>query len=399
MAYLPSPGEASPVAATNLVVCSTGLGSAERKALEQICANFKNAIYEGDLTDRTTHLIAQSADASSEKARVAKELNMPIVRPQWIFDSSGARVLDPPHPRYLLGKPPPPTSPPALLGQENASPQKIGQHREVRKPLSAKAPAPRVQAVAPPPTTAASAATNFVREPLPLLREAAVRGELSFDAAQEPFASNTESAHLLCGERYALDAPTGFLRQHALTGSTAGRAYTLRELIFGLRCSSLSHADYFLACVTHGVEPVLLLDKKVLIASVLPSSAAASTTTATASSSSSSSSSSTALSSSSAADSGAARLLEGPPLSLETAFAIDASSASSSSGDASAADANGTGAALGEEERSQLLGQLRDAADERAKLNAKVSALAHQLREQRLGMHEQQEFLEAAPVM
>ena len=48
------------------------------------------------------------------------------------------------------------------------------------------------------------------------------------------------------------------------------------------------------------------------------------------------------------------------------------------------------GAALGEEERSQLLGQLRDAADERAKLNAKVSALAHQLREQRIGMHEQQ---------
>ena len=97
---------------------------------------------------------------------------------------------------------------------------------------------------------------------------------------------------------------------------------------------------------------------------------------------------------------GAARLLEGPPLSLETAFAIDAASASSSSsGDASAADANGAGAALGEEERSQLLGQLRDAADERAKLNAKVSALAHQLREQRLGMHEQQEFLEAAPVM
>ena len=331
---------ASTGSAAAFVICSTGLSSTERRTLESAISGFANAVYEGDLTSRTTVLIAKSAEATSQKVSFARSLGLPIVMPAWVLDASDSETLEAPADRYIFLKGPVPkaaTAAAAALLDENRSPQTnpaavhLMNSGEARQPLSNAAPPP------------SATSRNFVREPLPLLREAAVRGEISLEA--QPL---TEASVVLCGEAHSLDSPTGFLRQHALTGSSAGRAYTLRELIFGLRCASLSHADYFLACVTHRVEPVLLTDKKLLVATVLPSTSGARPA---------------ALAGADGAGA-AARLLEGP-LRSETAAALD-----------------GAAPPLAPDERAQLLGELKDAADERARLNAQVQGLAARLRAQ-----------------
>lgn len=376
------------------VLCSTGLPAAERKALQSAIATLTSDVtYDGDLTDKTTHLIVSKLGQESEKLKVAKSLGLPIVFPSWVHESATAgHTLLPLTPKYL-----------ALPKGEAVDETAIAANSHLEL-LS-------------------------VREPLPLLREAAKRGELCLDPT-DPAAAGWKTI-LLCGDEYALDAPTGLLRQQGVTfaatgkhPSTAsrgsedgssptmlstGRAYTLRELLFALHCSSKPHSDYFLACVAHQIEPVLLLDKRMLIAAVMPSSpgresraslpqgavAGTATSAVTPASILAGAATSERATGCSAASSG--RLSSAPtmrmqareqmaPLSATATYAIkklasDGQLTPASSAPSSAGGPNG--GRMGAEERASLLLQLREAAEERAKLNAQVQHLTATLREER----------------
>lgn len=229
--------------ASSIVVCSTGLSGSERRLLEETI-DALGASYTGDLTDRTTHLVVRPPlhGQASEKLRVAAQLGIPIVTASWISDAAKSGLLELPKAHHLLSadvKPSPAPPGPAMT-------------------------------VGVTPDTVAEPACDFVDDPLTLLREATAGGKLALEIP-------TGGSATLCGRAHALDTPTGFVRQqlaHGLDrtpkGLAAGkRAYTLREMMFCLRCGGLSHADYFLACVNQGVEPVLLLDKKALISGVV----------------------------------------------------------------------------------------------------------------------------------
>lgn len=274
-----------------ITLCSTGLSTAERKALQVSIDVLSGACYDGDLTDRTTHLIAKPGQ-QSEKLKVARGLGLPIVLPAWLHDSAAAGTkLLPLVPKYVVQDP--------EINDENTSLNSANRRSSNHRRSSCSSVG----------TSCSRARTGVVlscvRDPLPLLRESTSRGELSFDP-QEPLAPSLQTI-TLCGEEYSLDAPTGFLRQHGLSLAAAGkrawssgngggegragrasgallavpshstgtgRAYTLRELLFALRCAGKAHADYFLACVAAEIEPVLLLDKQLLVSSVMPSSTA-----------------------------------------------------------------------------------------------------------------------------
>lgn len=290
----------------------------------------------------------------------ARRLNLPIVRPKWVFDSAanGGSMLLVLNSKYLSRVP----------LDENESPQQPTEPHAV-------------------------IATAFMRQPLALLREAAERGELdSLDPTSFPPSTTTLR---LCGQVYGLDVPTGLLRHHALMPLASGtggddptsnasrapsppRAYTLRELLFAVRCASLSHADYFLQCVMHSVEPVLLLDKRQLLQQVLPPMSDATgglTSTAEA----------YAASPSTASCDSASRLLEGP-LCRVTLAALDQRATPLSHRDTAEDDASVTTTTPGvgaSSESPSLLRELRDAAEDRVRLNAKVMSLSSQLQDER----------------
>ena len=71
-----------------VIACSTGLTGDLRRAVERACSNIDGATYEGDLTDRTTHLVAVRSAPASEKLRCARGLGLPIVLPGWLIDAA-----------------------------------------------------------------------------------------------------------------------------------------------------------------------------------------------------------------------------------------------------------------------------------------------------------------------
>ena len=357
-----------------VVFCSTGLASSERRSLEQAIGQLGRCQYHGDLTDRTTHLVAHDGAAPSEKVMCAKKLRLPIVRPKWIVDSAanGGTVLLPLDAKYLSRVPMDENEPPQ---QSEGAPQQPRQLQALPQP----------------------AVGGFVPDPLALLRVAAERGELSLEPTPLPASTTTVS---LCGQSYALDVPTGFKRHHTLMpvatsaddgsdarDSSAPRAYTLRELLFAVRCSSLSHSDYFLQCVLHACEPVLLLDKRALhqaCVTLMSDGGHGHASPPTAS----------------GGDEDASRLLEGP-LSMATLAAIDlratplklrppsaaaeadAASVATVTPSQLAAERRLDASSSAEDTTSSMRRQLQDAAEDRARLNAQVASLSARLQEER----------------
>ena len=54
-----------------VVLCSTGLPAAERRAIEQAISLLDDVMYHGDLTDRTTHLVATKIPSPPRPTRHA----------------------------------------------------------------------------------------------------------------------------------------------------------------------------------------------------------------------------------------------------------------------------------------------------------------------------------------
>ena len=116
-----------------VVFCSTGLASSERRSLEQAIGQLGRCQYHGDLTDRTTHLVAHDGAAPSEKVMCAKKLRLPIVRPKWIVDSAanGGTVLLPLDAKYLSRVPMDENEPPQ---QSEGAPQQPRQLQALPQP-------------------------------------------------------------------------------------------------------------------------------------------------------------------------------------------------------------------------------------------------------------------------
>ena len=410
------------MAGTNrLVVCSTGLTSEQRRSLDTAVASLAGAEYDGNLTDRTTHLVAVRSAPMTEKLRAARRLGLPIVWPSWLLDAAAdGSTLSPPQPHHVLqplsgvvvcvsgpafsaadrqavrldveavggayssvldascthivlsgapghkyqsalaqdlsqvapnavfvtsewltetlrlGSPqdeaqftpalvpvnvdelPPvperhtlalPSSTSRSLAETTASvlnaPPK---QRLAAKPLPPM-PTPSQQASAP--VSMPPALLEPIAEPLEILRAAVVAGSLSVDAP--PVSTGLPSTLFPTGTlsvgkaSYRLDTLTGMRRHRAVAAALdesstglpalmgpqfaadapppppgAGRPYSLRELAFAVRCARLSHADYFLACLTASIDPVLLLDKKLLFGAVFGAQGARAGTTAAA---------------------------------------------------------------------------------------------------------------------
>ena len=83
-----------------VVFCSTGLSSAERLRLEDAIGKL-GLVYDGNLTDRTTHLVATRVHSASEKIKAAHRLGLPIVLPRWVLDGAEAGRLGPLHGEHL----------------------------------------------------------------------------------------------------------------------------------------------------------------------------------------------------------------------------------------------------------------------------------------------------------
>ena len=87
-------------------ISSTGLPHADRARLENSVRALGGA-YAGDLTDRTTHLVATKIHPRSAKLACALKLGLPIVLPQWVHASGTAGEPLPLGPHHV---------PPALSG-------------------------------------------------------------------------------------------------------------------------------------------------------------------------------------------------------------------------------------------------------------------------------------------
>ena len=74
-------------------ISSTGLPHADRARLENSVRALGGA-YAGDLTDRTTHLVATKIHPRSAKLACALKLGLPIVLPQWVH-ASGTALSEP----------------------------------------------------------------------------------------------------------------------------------------------------------------------------------------------------------------------------------------------------------------------------------------------------------------
>ena len=77
-----------------LVLCSSGLSSDARRRLEASAAAL-SGVCSPDLTDQTTHLVAESVTPRSRKLACARRLGLPVVRPSWIHDSAARGALLP----------------------------------------------------------------------------------------------------------------------------------------------------------------------------------------------------------------------------------------------------------------------------------------------------------------
>ena len=76
------------------VLCSSGLSSDARHRLEASAAAL-SGVCSRDLTDQTTHLVAESVTPRSRKLACARRLGLPVVRPSWIHDSAARGALLP----------------------------------------------------------------------------------------------------------------------------------------------------------------------------------------------------------------------------------------------------------------------------------------------------------------
>ena len=74
--------------------CSSGLSSDARHRLEASVAAL-NGVCTPDLTDQTTHLVAESVTPRSRKLACARRLGLPVVRASWIHDSAARGALLP----------------------------------------------------------------------------------------------------------------------------------------------------------------------------------------------------------------------------------------------------------------------------------------------------------------
>ena len=74
--------------------CSSGLSSDARHRLEASVAEL-NGVCTPDLTDQTTHLVAESVTPRSRKLACARRLGLPVVRASWIHDSAARGALLP----------------------------------------------------------------------------------------------------------------------------------------------------------------------------------------------------------------------------------------------------------------------------------------------------------------
>ena len=77
-----------------LVLCSSGLSPDARRRLEASAAAL-SGVCSPDLTDQTTHLVAESVTPRSRKLACARRLGLPVVRPSWIHDSAARGALLP----------------------------------------------------------------------------------------------------------------------------------------------------------------------------------------------------------------------------------------------------------------------------------------------------------------
>ena len=78
----------------SFVACSSGLSSDARRRLEASVAAL-NGVCAPDLTDQTTHLVAEGVTPRSRKLACARRLGLPVVRPSWIHDSAARGALLP----------------------------------------------------------------------------------------------------------------------------------------------------------------------------------------------------------------------------------------------------------------------------------------------------------------
>ena len=79
------------MSAPGIVLCSTGLSPADRRALEEAAKPLSPHIsFEKDLTDQTTHLVATCVSPRSAKLACALRLGLPVVLPQWVHDCAHA---------------------------------------------------------------------------------------------------------------------------------------------------------------------------------------------------------------------------------------------------------------------------------------------------------------------
>ncbi|KAL1504949.1 hypothetical protein AB1Y20_008716 [Prymnesium parvum] len=68
-----------------VVLCSTGLTASDRRLVEASARKLAPQVrFEGDLTDQTTHLIADRVTPRSAKLSCALRLGLPVVIPDWV---------------------------------------------------------------------------------------------------------------------------------------------------------------------------------------------------------------------------------------------------------------------------------------------------------------------------
>ena len=79
---------------TMLVVSSTGLSAAARVHLDASVRSCGGE-YSGDLTNLTTHLVANDLSTTSQKLDVACRVGLPVVTPRWAHESAEAGALQP----------------------------------------------------------------------------------------------------------------------------------------------------------------------------------------------------------------------------------------------------------------------------------------------------------------
>ena len=398
-----------PLAGVVLFAIGMAYSAVDRNAIRR-AIEAAGGVFSPHLDDRVTHIVAHDEISTSERQALAGSLrgapSASVVRSAWLKDSLRLGVAQD-EAAYAAALAPP-------SSERRATPLSALTARTAASANMAAGLAGSDQ-VAPDPIK--SPRTSDASSPdalIAVLRAAAEAGEVPLSGAQ-PYPED-QARVTLGGQSYELDAPSSLRRQQAVAAiyqsaaeeslagpacaaaadATLGKPYTLRELLFALACSGLTHAEYFLACVTEEVDPVLLLDKKLLFGAALRGSDDTVPGKAV-----------------HAAHAAHARLSEGP-LTIETIEAIgrapfvDAaltscspinlvasltlaaddpgtSGASPAAHQVGASPTDGSGSSTGSslttsaDERSRLVAQLQAATEERERLNARVASLTHAL--------------------